>query len=84
MKKILLVFALLSTFYCTDVVKGTVLNDMGDGHCDWAMHGVIEPFSYINYANTDGRIGEEMITFYVYEPWNTIDGIVYRKDVVLR
>ena len=83
MKKILLVFALLSAFYCCEITKGTVIDDLGNGHCDWCTRGVTEPFSYINYVNTDGRKGDEVISLFIYEPWNRVDGIIYRHDVVI-
>ena len=83
MKKLLVVLALLCCFYCTEITKGTVVDELGNGHCDWCTHGVEEPFSYINYGRTGAEKGDEVVTLFLYEPWNRVDGIFFRYDVVI-
>ncbi len=73
--------AVFMTFACTDVMVGTVTNSRQDGHVDWAIHEVTEPFTYISYAGIDCQKGDKILTLEVYSPANLVDGIVYRKDV---
>ena len=73
--------AVFMTFACTDVMVGTVTNSRLDGHVDWGMHTVVEPFTYISYAGLDCEKGDKILTLEIYSPANLEDGIVYRKDV---
>ena len=71
------------TLSCVDVVKGTCLDYRCNGHCDWALHGVNEPYSYISYKGTGACPGDTVWTLEVYSPTNLVDGIVYRYDYVI-
>jgi len=73
--------AVFMTFACTDVMVGTVTNSRQDGHVDWAIHEVTEPFTYISYAGIDCQKGDKILTLEIYSPANLEDGILIRKDV---
>lgn len=73
--------AVFMTFACTDVMVGTVTNSRLDGHVDWGIHTVVEPFTYISYAGIDCQKGDRMLTIEVYSPVNLEDGICFRKDI---
>ena len=73
--------AVFMTFACTDVMVGTVTNSRQDGHVDWGMHTVVEPFTYISYKGLDCQKGDKILTLEIYSPANLEDGIVFRRDV---
>ena len=71
-------------FELTDIMIGHVTNARQDGHVDWSTHEVSEPFTYINYKGLDCYEGDRILTLELYSPANLEDGIVFRKDVVLK
>lgn len=73
--------AAFMAFACTDIMVGTVTNSRLDGHVDWGMHTVTEPFTYISYAGLDCEKGDKILTLEIYSPANLEDGILLRKDV---
>lgn len=73
--------AAFMAFACTDIMIGTVTNSRLDGHVDWGMHTVTEPFTYISYAGLDCQKGDKILTLEIYSPANLEDGILLRKDV---
>ena len=75
---------LFLSFELTDIMIGHVTNARQDGHVDWATHEVNEPFTYINYKGLDCYEGDRILTLELYSPANLEDGIVFRKDVVLK
>lgn len=75
---------LFLSFELTDIMIGHVTNAKQDGHVDWAIHEVNEPFTYINYNGLDCYEGDRVLTLELYSPANLEDGIIYRKDVVLK
>lgn len=75
---------LFLSFELTDVMIGHVTNAKQDGHVDWAIHEVSEPFTYISYKGLDCSKEDKVLTLEIYSPMNLEDGIIYRKDVVLK
>ena len=75
---------LFLSFELTDVMVGHVTNAKQDGHVDWAIHEVNEPFTYISYKGLDCYEGDRVLTLELYSPANLEDGIIYRKDIVLK
>ena len=75
---------LFLSFELTDVMVGHVTNARQDGHVDWSTHTISEPFTYINYKGLDCYEGDRILTLELYSPANLEDGIVFRKDVVLK
>lgn len=86
MKKVIItvLIALFVAFELTDVMLGTVTNMNRDGHVDWSSHTLCEPFTYINYNGIDCIKGDRILTLEVYSPLNLEDGIVFRKDMVIK
>ena len=81
---ILSALTLFIGFECTDVMVGHVTNGKLDGHVDWSSHELYEPFTYISYNGVNCYKGDKILTVEIYIPTNLEDGIVYRKDVVLK
>ena len=86
MKKIIItvLIVLFVAFELTDVMVGTVTNMSRDGHVDWSSHTLCEPFTYINYNGIDCMKGDKILTLEVYSPLNVEDGIVFRRDMVIK
>lgn len=86
MKKIIItvLIVLFVAFELTDVMVGTVTNMNRDGHVDWSSHTLCEPFTYINYNGIDCMKGDRILTLEVYSPLNMEDGIVFRRDMVIK
>ena len=85
MRKLIIVLAVaIACYTCTDVMVGHVTNAKQDGHVDWSTHHLEEPYTYINYGGLDCNEGDKVITMEIYSPTNLVDGIVFRKDIVLK
>ena len=75
---------LFLSFELTDIMVGHVINARQDGHVDWSTHEISEPFTYISYKGLNCYEGDKVLTLELYSPANLEDGIVFRKDVVLK
>ena len=86
MKKFIItvLIVLFVAFELTDVMVGHVTNIDMDGHVDWSSHTLCEPYTYINYNGLDCMKGDRILTLEVYSPLNMEDGIIFRKDMVIR